>query len=116
MYQNILFIGVDVHKETIKVSAWHEKVPWGTKLLLLKATVTRCVDLDQLVGAETLYAKRCENLVLPIRSFIFVMMQALVVADSILLRHDIRYLGKTSWTEAHLRWLAKEVSCPSSVQ
>jgi len=33
-----------------------------------------------------------------------------------LLRHDIRYQGKTSWTEAHLRWLAKEVSCPSPVQ
>ncbi len=35
---------------------------------------------------------------------------------SFLLRHDIRYQGKTSWTEAHLRWLAKEVRCPSPVQ
>jgi transposase len=33
-----------------------------------------------------------------------------------LLRHDIRYQGKTSWTEAHLRWLADEVRCPSPAQ
>jgi transposase len=35
---------------------------------------------------------------------------------SFLLRHDIRYRGKTSWTEAHLRWLADEVRCPSPAQ
>jgi len=35
---------------------------------------------------------------------------------SFLLRHEIRYQGKTSWTEAHLRWLADEVRCPSPVQ
>lgn len=35
---------------------------------------------------------------------------------SFLLRHDIRYQGKTSWTEAHLRWLADEVRCPSAAQ
>ena len=35
---------------------------------------------------------------------------------SFLLRHDIRYQGKSSWTEAHLRWLTSEVSCPSPVQ
>lgn len=35
---------------------------------------------------------------------------------SFLLRHDIRYPGKSSWTEAHLRWLADEVRCPSPVQ
>jgi len=35
---------------------------------------------------------------------------------SFLLRHDIRYEGKTSWTEAHLRWLADEVRCPSPAQ
>ena len=35
---------------------------------------------------------------------------------SFLLRHDIRYQGKTSWTEAHLRWLADEVRCPSPAQ
>lgn len=35
---------------------------------------------------------------------------------SFLLRHDIRYQGKTSWTEAHLRWLAEEVRCPSAAQ
>lgn len=33
-----------------------------------------------------------------------------------LLRHDIRYQGKSSWTEAHLRWLADEVRCPSPAQ
>ena len=35
---------------------------------------------------------------------------------SFLLRHDIRYQGKTSWTEAHLRWLADEVRCTSAAQ
>jgi len=35
---------------------------------------------------------------------------------SFLLRHDIRYQGKTAWTEAHLRWLADEVRCPSPAQ
>ena len=35
---------------------------------------------------------------------------------SFLLRHDIRYQGKTSWTEAHLRWLADEVRCQSPAQ
>ena len=35
---------------------------------------------------------------------------------SFLLRHDIRYQGKSSWTEAHLRWLADEVRCPSAAQ
>lgn len=35
---------------------------------------------------------------------------------SFLLRHDIRYQGKTSWSEAHLRWLADEVRCPSPAQ
>lgn len=35
---------------------------------------------------------------------------------SFLLRHDIRYQGKTSWNEAHLRWLADEVRCPSAAQ
>ena len=30
---------------------------------------------------------------------------------SFLLRHDIRYQGKTSWNEAHLRWLADDVCC-----
>jgi transposase len=35
---------------------------------------------------------------------------------SFLLRHDIRYTGKRSWTEKHLRWLADEVRCPSAAQ
>ena len=35
---------------------------------------------------------------------------------SFLLRHDIRYAGKTSWTEAHLRWLADEVRLPNPAQ
>jgi hypothetical protein len=35
---------------------------------------------------------------------------------SFLLRHDIRYAGKTSWTEAHLRWLADEVRLPNAAQ
>lgn len=33
-----------------------------------------------------------------------------------LLRLNIRYKGKTSWNEAHLRWLANEVVCPSPAQ
>jgi len=33
---NILFIGLDVHKESIKVNVKHEKAPWGAKLLLQK--------------------------------------------------------------------------------
>jgi transposase len=32
-----------------------------------------------------------------------------------LLRHDIRYTGRTTWGEAHLRWLS-EVVCPTSAQ
>ncbi|MDH5444810.1 MAG: IS110 family transposase [Gammaproteobacteria bacterium] len=35
---------------------------------------------------------------------------------SFLLRHDIRYQGKTAWNESHLRWLADEVSCSSPAQ
>jgi transposase len=35
---------------------------------------------------------------------------------SFLLRHDIRYQGKTSWTESHLRWLADEVRCSLPAQ
>jgi len=35
---------------------------------------------------------------------------------SFLLRHDIRYQGKTSWNECHLRWLADEVCLPESAQ
>ena len=35
---------------------------------------------------------------------------------SFLLRHDIRYVGKTSWNEKHLRWLADEVRLPNPVQ
>jgi transposase len=34
---------------------------------------------------------------------------------SFLLRQDIRYSGKTTWTPAHLRWLA-EVVCPTPAQ
>lgn len=34
---------------------------------------------------------------------------------SFLLRHDIRYEGRASWSAAHLRWLA-EVVCPTPVQ
>jgi len=29
MSQNILFIGMDVHKESVKVNAEHEKATWG---------------------------------------------------------------------------------------
>src|SRR5215468_12030171 len=32
-----------------------------------------------------------------------------------LLRHDIRYEGRATWTAAHLRWLS-EVVCPTAVQ
>jgi transposase len=32
-----------------------------------------------------------------------------------LLRQDIRYAGRASWTAAHLRWLS-EVACPTLVQ
>jgi transposase len=32
-----------------------------------------------------------------------------------LLRHDIRYTGRATWGEAHLRWLS-EVVCPTSAQ
>jgi len=35
---------------------------------------------------------------------------------SFLLRHDIRYGGKTSWNEKHLRWLADEVRLPNPAQ
>jgi transposase len=35
---------------------------------------------------------------------------------SFLLRQDIRYEGKCSWTERHLRWLADEVRLPSPAQ
>ena len=35
---------------------------------------------------------------------------------SFLLRHDIRYVGKTSWKEKHLRWLADEVRLPNPAQ
>ena len=34
---------------------------------------------------------------------------------SFLLRHDIRYEGRASWSAAHLRWLA-QVVCPTPVQ
>jgi len=32
-----------------------------------------------------------------------------------LLRHDIRYTGRATWSPAHLRWLA-EVVCPTPAQ
>lgn len=35
---------------------------------------------------------------------------------SFLLRHDIRYVGKTSWNEKHLRWLADEVRLSNPAQ
>lgn len=35
---------------------------------------------------------------------------------SFLLRHNIRYQGKTCWTEKHLRWLADEVRLPEAAQ
>lgn len=35
---------------------------------------------------------------------------------SFLLRHDIRYTGKTSWSAAHLRWLADDVALPTAAQ
>ena len=46
-------------------------------------------------------------------------MQALTAAKhrlkAFLLRQDIRYAGRASWSPAHLRWLA-EVVCPTPVQ
>ena len=36
-------------------------------------------------------------------------------AKSFLLRHDIRYEGRASWSAAHLRWLA-QVVCPTPAQ
>jgi transposase len=35
--------------------------------------------------------------------------------NAFLLRHDIRYTGRATWGEAHLRWLS-EVVCPTSAQ
>ncbi len=35
---------------------------------------------------------------------------------SFLLRHDIRYSGKSDWTAAHLRWLADDVALPTEAQ
>ncbi len=35
---------------------------------------------------------------------------------SFLLRHNVRYQGKTSWNEKHLRWLADEVVLPEPAQ
>ncbi|MDQ3830328.1 MAG: IS110 family transposase, partial [Candidatus Tectomicrobia bacterium] len=32
-----------------------------------------------------------------------------------LLRHDLRYIGRATWSPAHLRWLS-EVGCPTPVQ
>ncbi|MBI3326599.1 MAG: IS110 family transposase, partial [Nitrospinae bacterium] len=34
---------------------------------------------------------------------------------AVLLRHDIRYTGRASWSPAHLRWL-REVVCPTPAQ
>jgi len=34
---------------------------------------------------------------------------------ALLLRHDIRYAGKTAWTEAHRRWIAR-LTLPSAAQ
>ena len=69
----------------------------------------------QVIGVlRHLYLKRLENL--------FSSNQVITLTaprrpgKSFLLRHDIRYQGKSSWTEAHLRWLADEVRCPSPAQ
>lgn len=35
---------------------------------------------------------------------------------ALLLRHDIRYVGKSSWTPGHRRWLANEVKLPQGAQ
>jgi transposase len=35
---------------------------------------------------------------------------------ALLLRHDVRYVGKSSWTPAHRRWLAEEVKMPHGAQ
>jgi transposase len=35
---------------------------------------------------------------------------------SFLLRHDIRYVGKSDWNAAHLRWLADDVILPTASQ
>jgi len=35
---------------------------------------------------------------------------------ALLLRNDIRYVGKSAWTSAHRRWLANEVSLPYGAQ
>src|SRR5229473_596656 len=131
-FTKTLYVGLDVHKESIAVAYAPEER--GTDVVSLGAIGTRQCDIDKLI--RKLQSKSA-NLVFvyeagPCGYWLYrylteKQLTCWVIAPSLipkrpgdrlkalLLRQDIRYEGKAHWGPAHLRWLS-EVVCPTPAQ
>ncbi len=79
---NILFIGLDVHKESIQVNAKHEKTPWGERQRLQKTgQQEKSVIMVRLVVVYQILTNCFESQSQKVKPYIFAMKQDRVVMN-----------------------------------
>jgi transposase len=125
-----LYVGMDVHKESIAVA--YVAQDHGAEVIYLGTIGTRQADIDHLTRKLQSKAKHLVGDLTPVyvptvedaairdlsrarEDTIGDLKAAKFRLKAFLLRHDIRYTGRATWSPAHLRWLS-EVVCPTPAQ
>jgi len=122
-----LFIGMDVHKNSIAVA--YVAQDHGAEVTYLGAIGTRQYDIDQMIRKMQSKAKHLifiyeagpcgywlyRDLTRAREDTISDLKDTKFRLKAFLLRQDIRYTGRANWNPAHLRWLS-EVVCPTPAQ
>ena len=130
---NILFIGMDVHKESIEIAIADDGANGevrcygriGGTLDALKKTLRKLVSEDKTDKRDTVQLVRLfragelKPVYVPdredeaMRDLSRAREDAMIIQKAarqrlkaFLLRHNIRYPGRANWSEKHLRWLA----------
>jgi len=129
---NTLFLGLDVHKDSIAVACAPDDRE--AEVTYLGPVGTRQCDIDKLVRQLQSKTPRLlrsgdlnpvyipeigdeaiQDLCRAREEAMCDQKAAKMRLKSLLLRHDISYSGKATWRPAHLRWLS-EVVCPTPAQ
>jgi hypothetical protein len=111
-----LYVGLDVHQESIAVAYIAQE--YGAEVVSLGTVGSRQCDIDKLIRQLQSKSKQDEA----IRDLSRAredtrrdLKAAKLRLKAFLLRHDVRYTGRATWSPAHRRWLS-EVVCPTPAQ